>query len=70
MSRPSEVWAALPRRKQLRVIHAMQNATVHAWRLQNIHVERMINGALEVLDRFQPDGPLRTHRRRHRRAAD
>lgn len=54
---PSERWGKLQRRKQLRVIKAMRLATARTWSLENIHIERMISGALEELDAIARRAP-------------
>lgn len=44
-------WEALPRPKQLRIIHKMQEATVAAWLVKNITVERMLSAFFDETEK-------------------
>lgn len=46
-------WKKLSRKRQLAIINSMGEATVRAWSLENIHIERMLEGMWDALDTIQ-----------------
>jgi hypothetical protein len=46
-------WKKLSRKRQLFIINSMGDATVRAWELEPIHIERMLEGMWDALDDIQ-----------------